>query len=275
MNNINIKDSTNEILSGLGVFFSLIFMVLKIYYYPMIEYKEKLDKLSSYYAEEKGKLETLKKQKELERRTDKKVETAEISTIPNFLKSINKTCKAPKVIIRTLIPDGSNPFQFELKFISTYFDFLNVLSQFEKLNINILNITVQPYIIDKDNPKHLITLSIVAIGTGEKLSDKYVAFLDDELAKEGKRNPFQRFAKTPKGIVITQIIDLTYLYKLTGIGIIGGKNVATINTKQYSKNDIFETTKIIKEIRSDSVLLTEDTKNGIMKFIIRFRNLKK
>ena len=271
MNIEDLKEYMYEIVSSIVLLGAIIFFILNSYYYPMLDYKKKVESITNgYYNREYVKF-TAKKEKNVKK--DDKV-VAEISTIPEFLKKINETCRAPKVIIRNLLPDATNPFQFKLEFISSYFDFLQVLSEFEKLNISILNISIQPYEIDKNNPRHLINLSIVAIGKGERLSEKNVAFLDKELAKKDKRNPFQRFAKTPLGVKIVPMIDLTYLHKLSGIGKVGDENIATIDARQYSKGDKFED-KIVKEVTTKSVLLIKETDNGVVKYIIRFRNFNK
>jgi len=264
----SLRDYLAEIISSLLLIASAVLLFFKAYYLPMVEYKEALKKMESDYA---LKIAKLKQQEESENEKSEEKENR-LSAIPNLLKRINDTCKEPKVIIRELLPDKSDPFKFELKFIADYFEFLRVLSEFEKLDIAIDGISLHPYMIDKNNPKHIVTMNVRAIGNGERLDPKLVKFLDDELAKKNRRNPFQRFAKLGKNI--KRIIDLTWIYKLSGIGRIDGEFVATINHKQYFKGDSFDGF-IVTSITSDGVRLKKSTSNGDEIYIINFRKIKK
>jgi hypothetical protein len=268
MNNLveDVKEYFIDIISLLLLIASLVFLFYNTYYNPLIEYNKTIEKLSNNYKEDEKalhiQLNNITKVKE-----DTKV--IELDTVPALLKRINDTCKAPNVIIRTLKPTSDNPFQFELNFISNYFDFLEVLSEFEKLNIVIHKIDIRPYEIKKRSPKHIITLNIEAINGGEKLSKKDVIFLEEELKKTKKRDPFQRFAKIGKNI--KRLIDLTWIHKLSGIGKIDGQYVATINSRIYYKGDSFNSM-IKSKITSNEVYLRKNTSNGSINYILGFRH---
>jgi len=262
------KEYILDVLSIIILILAAIFLFNKAYYEPLLKYNETIDTLSSkYHNKEVLFYNKLNKKEEIIEK-----EEATLDTIPKLLTRINNTCKAPEVIIRTLIPDVNNPFAFELRFISNYFDFLTVLSEFEKLNININKIDIKPYEIKKNNSKHIITLNIEAIDGGEKLSSGDIKFLEYELNKKRKRDPFQRFAKIGKNI--KRLVDLTWMYKLSGVGKINGKFTATIDHRIYYKGSVFNDMKITN-IDSSGVNLEKTTKNGKVYYIMNFRNKAK
>ena len=260
----NLKEYIFDIVSVSILLGASIFTYLNVYYNPLIQYNDTIKVLSSKYFKEE-----ILYNKQLQTK-EKIIETKEdnFSTIPKLLNRINNTCKAPNVIIRTLKPHANNPFAFELKFISNYFDFLKVLSEFEKLNIIINKIDIKPYEIKKINSKHIITLDIQAINGGEKISKEDVLFLNEELSKNSKRDPFQRFAKV--GQTIKRLVDLTWMYKLSGIGKIDGKYVATIDHRIYYKGSNFNGMKIIN-ITPKGIRLKKKTSNGTVNYILGFR----
>ena len=263
-----IKEYILDILSVIIFILSLVFLFYNVYYNPLLKYNKTIKILSSQYQKNEINLH-----KKINVTEDKKEEQiVALNTIPQLLMRINNTCKAPKVVIRTLIPHTENPFAFELKFISNYFDFLHVLSEFEKLNININKIDIKPYEIKNNNSKHIITLDIEAINGGDKLSKDDVAFLDLELNKTKKRDPFQRFAKI--GNSIKRLVDLTWMYHLSGLGKIDGNFVATINHRIYYKGSLFNGMKVTN-ITSKGVVLSKDTSNGVVNYILNFRYKKK
>jgi len=259
----NFKEYIIDILSLVFLTIASIYLYFNVYYNPLIKYNKTIETLSSNYFKEE-----IFYSKQLNVVVENKEETNELNTIPKLLNRINNTCKAPNVIIRTLEPKDKNPFAFELKFISNYFDFLKVLSEFEKLNIVIHKIDIKPYEIKKNNSKHIITLDIEAINGGERLSQKDVAFLNDELNKKKKRDPFQRFANVGKNI--KRLVDLTWLYKLSGIGKVDGKYVATIDHRIYYEKSKFKGMKITK-ISASGVRLKKNTSNGTINYILNFR----
>ena len=258
------KEYIFDILSIFILILALIFTFNNIYYNPLLQYNKVIELLSTKYKADELKL--YKQVHTIEKDEDNN--TAQLDTIPKLLIRINNTCKAPGVVIRTLKPHTNNPFAFELQFISTYFNFLKVLNEFEKLNININKIDIKPYEIDKNNAKHIITIDIEAIDGGKQLSSKEILFLENELNKKKKRDPFQRFAKVGKKI--KRLIDLTWMHKLSGIGKIDGKFVATIDHRLYYHKSKLKDM-IITEITSRNVYLKKNTPNGVVNYILKFR----
>jgi hypothetical protein len=259
-----IQEYILDFISILFLSGTIYFLFVNTYYNPLLQYNKIINTLSQNYKKEELKLY---KQVYAVEQT-KENQEIKLDTIPALLVRINNTCIAPKVIIRTLVPNKDNPFRFKLKFISTYFNFLTVLSEFEKLNIAINKIDIKPYEIKEKEARHIITLDISAIDGGHSLSKENIAFLTKELQKKEKRDPFQRFAKIGK--TIKRLVDLTWIHKLSGIGRIDGQYVATINHRVYYKNSKFNDM-IITDITSKSVLLKKKTSNGIVNYILNFR----
>jgi len=46
---MNIKDYITEILTTLILLLSIVFLFLKVYYYPIQDYQKNINKLSNYY----------------------------------------------------------------------------------------------------------------------------------------------------------------------------------------------------------------------------------
>lgn len=268
MNSLDIKEKLPEVISSAFMILSLILLFVGVYYIPAQKYSTKLQE---YNNQLNVLYQTIKTDNDKKAEKSKQ-EKEELKNVPNFLERINDTCKAPSILIHSLKPDTANPFKFEITFVADYFKFLKALSEFEKLNISIDTIDIRPYKIDENNPQNFITLQITAINEGEKLSEDAVKFLDYEIAREDKRNPFQRFAKL--GVDIVKIIDLTWVYQLSGISRINGENVATIDHNQYAKGDSFEGMNI-NYIDSTGVQLSKKDDNGVTNFIIKFRQIFK
>lgn len=267
-----IKEYKNYIidtLSFIALICAMVFAFNHAYKNPIKDYNKLINSMSLQYKNDEIKLYAKLKEGEEEEKQSTEIE---LDIIPALLQRINDTCKAPDVIIRKLDPIKDNPFAFTLEFVSNYFDFINVLSEFEKLNILIHTIDVQPYKIKDNKQMHIVTLNIEAIDGGDKLPLEKIAKIEKEINKEKKRDPFQRFAKL--GTNIQRLIDLTWMYKLSGIGKIDGKFVATIDRKVYFENEIFHTMRII-EITNKSVYLQEITKNGVTNFVLNFRTTAK
>jgi len=264
-----IKEYFLDFASIILLLASLVFLFFNVYYNPLLQYGKTITTLSNQYTKDELKYYKLLHKND-KKKTDSNTNTKEIKldTIPALLVRINNTCVAPKVIIRTLIPNSNNPFRFELKFISNYLDFIRVLSEFEKLNITINTIDIRPYEIKQKEAKHIITLDVSAIEGGKTLSKEDISFLIKELSRKQKRDPFQRFAKIGKKI--KRLVDLTWIHKLSGIGKMNGQYSATINRRPYLKGDTFNDMKITK-ISSNSVLLSKQTDNGTYNYILNFR----
>ena len=266
----NYKQYIVDTISFIALIGAILFAFNYAYKKPLEQYNVLVNSMSEKYKVDGIKLSS--KLQQMEKEKEKPSEEIQLDTIPGLLKRINDTCKSPDVIIRKLDPVGNNPFAFTLEFVSSYFDFINVLNEFEKLNIIIHTIDVKPFQQRQNESKHLISLVIEAIDGGEKLSNEKVSLIQQEIQKQKKRDPFQRFAKM--GIDIERLIDLSSIYKLSGIGKIDTKYVATIDRQIYFEGDFLNQMKIIN-ISKKSVYLEKITQNGLTNYVINFRTTAK
>lgn len=260
------KEYILEIVSSIVLLLSLILLFFKVYYNPLVEYSHTISKLSSSLQSDE--LRFTKKLYELNKEDDFKSRRTDFNVLPSFLIRINDTCKKSNVTIDSLVPYTDEQFHFKLEFTSTYFDFLRVLSEFEKLDIMINNINIKPNLNGDKSTEIEVSLDILAIDGGEKLTASATNFLNKELSKKYKRNPFQQYTKL--GSKTNRLINLTWVYKLSGIGRVNSNFVATINHSSYFVGDLFFGMKITS-INRTSVLLERDGANGVMNYVLKFR----
>lgn len=236
---------------------SAVFLFFNAYYNPLISYQNDIDKLSKHYQKEKIKLEQdIKKQED-----DKKLEDNTLNSVPKILKAINNTCKDSDVIIRKLTPFPDNPFKFQINLQTTYFKFLKILSEFEKLNINMENISLDEYETTLDNPKKAITLVVKVTGKVDDKRDEVIKRLQKIIMSNSSKNPFQTNMLDEKGVVV-RAINLTYIYNLSSVTLVKGKPFATIDDRDYYIGDKFLDKGVIKKIEKGRVRIYKRLSNG-------------
>lgn len=197
-----------------------------------------------------------------------------IVSLPEFLSRINVISKKTNVIIHELVPDKDHKIRFNLRIIEDYYKFVKFLSTLESLNVSIHDIEVHPYDLSKSPPLHVITFALTPREDAKPLSNDRLTSLMQRVEMKDRRNPFQRFAYNAKQNLISAEIDLTWVYKLSGIGKIGNTRYATIENKDYSAGDILEGMKLV-DVQADRVLLKKKTANGIEKYQLKFRRKNK
>jgi hypothetical protein len=267
---MNIKDYMMEVITTLVLIVSALFLFFNAYYQPLIEYQKDIDNLSTYYNQK-----AKEKSQELQKREEQsKMQSKTLNSVPSILKAINNTCKDSKIIIKKLDTFEDNPFKFELNIVATYTKFLKVLSEFEKLNIVIEDISMDEYDPRPDNPEKSITFIVQVIGDVNGIKDKVKKILD-EAVSSAKRNPFTA-AILDANNEVQRTIDLTYIYKLTSITPKKDNPFATINNKDYYIGDEFFNKGEIKQIENGKVQLVKRLENGIeQEYFIGYRRSKK
>lgn len=190
---------------------------------------------------------------------------------PNFLFRINEIAHNNDVIIRSLEPTTIGGLKFNMEVITDYFTFIRFTSQLESLDIVLDDLRVEHFDERKTPPLHFITFSLIPRNDAEPLSSKRIEMLKQWVAQRDRRNPFQRFAFDPNRAKARPVVDLTPLYKLSGIGRTpDGQRYATINNANYHEGDALDG-RIITKIEPSHILLEKDGKEGIDKFILKFR----
>jgi hypothetical protein len=206
-----------------------------------------------------------------QKKADEKIE-ARINSIPAFLQNINKLANTTNVIIRKLAPDDHNKLKFYLEMFSDYYTFVRFTSQLESLNVTIHDLEVRPYNDTKTPPIHLIKFSITPTDDAAPMSSNRLHVLASQVGQKNKRNPFQRYAARTGPA--KACIDQTWVFKLSGIGTINGRSVATISSVDYKVGDtVADMT--IQSIKANRVELRKNTENGTECHILKFRQKKK
>lgn len=198
-----------------------------------------------------------------------------IRSLPVFLGHINSVAQKTTVIIKELTPSRDADLKFLLKITSDYTTFLRFAAELESLNLVINDLQVRPYDASKTPPVHAIEFSITPRNDAAPMSDARVVALHNQIAAQDKRNPFQRFAFNAVTKEVSAEIDLTWIHKLSGVGRVGERKVATINvkneTRDYSVGDELEPGLLISGIENDRVQLQKKTSEGTARYVLRFR----
>ena len=208
-----------------------------------------------------------------EARANKDSEYVGIRSLPAFLKRINDVARRTKVIIQKLTPDPDNSLRFNMNLIEDYYNFIKFSSQLESLDVSIHDIEVHPYDLSKRPPLHAISFSLTPRADAEPLSSDRISQLARRVEQKDRRNPFQRYAFDKKAPAATPEIDLTWVYKLSGIGRIGNDRSVTIDSQDYNAGDEFKGM-VIKKIDSNRVFLEKQTDHGLEKYQLKFRRKK-
>ncbi|MGB0684178.1 MAG: hypothetical protein ACPGOV_15845 [Magnetovibrionaceae bacterium] len=196
-----------------------------------------------------------------------------VRSLPSFLRRINDLSRSSKVIIDELVPNKSGGLQFRMKFIDTYFKFLLFASQLESLNVSINNIGVHPYDPSATPPLHVVTFDLTPRSDAEPLGGERLGALKERVNTPNKRNPFQRLVNLGDGQKERREIDLTWIYKLSGIGRVGDNLIATIDSRDYQEGDTLQGM-TITDIQSDRIELEKDTDNGLQRYRLGFRRVR-
>lgn len=198
-----------------------------------------------------------------------------IRSLPAFLEHINSVAQKTTVIIKELTPSRDADLKFLLKITSDYMTFLRFAAELESLNLVINDLQVRPYDAGKTPPVHAIEFSITPRNDAAPMPDERILELRQQVAGQDKRNPFQRFAFNATTKEVSAEIDLTWIHKLSGVGRVGDRKVATINvkneTRDYSVGDELEPGLLITGIENDRVQLQKKTPDGTARYVLRFR----
>lgn len=199
-----------------------------------------------------------------------KPDTGGVRTMPVFLKRINAIARDNEVIVRQLAPVKDSRYKYTIEIHTDYYTFLRFTAALESLNTVINDLEVRPYDVTQVPPLHVIRFSITPRNDAEPLSSDRLLALGREVQERNKRNPFQRFAFEKGESRPKPVIDLTWIYQMTGIGRDNGVYYATIDRADYYKGDKLDE-RTVREILVDRVYLTRETRDGEQEYVLRFR----
>jgi hypothetical protein len=256
---MDLRDYMMEIITSIILIASAIFLFFNAYYYPLEAYQRSVVKLSAHYEVKKKALDL-----EIQRlEKSKKIESKVLNSVPKILKALNDTCKSSRVVIRKLTPFEDNPFKFTLRIETTYFKFLKILSEFEKLNIVMENISLDEYETTLDNPKKAITLVVKVIGNVDETQEEAKELLDDIISHKMSKNPFQTNILDENNLVV-RAINLTYIHTLSSVGVYDTPPSATIDNRIYKIGDTFLDKGVVTRIEKGKVHISKELDGGVV-----------
>lgn len=196
--------------------------------------------------------------------------------LPIFLARINEIAHNNEVIIRKLSPDKEGTLlKFHLDFIADYHTLVRFTAELESLDILLDNIQVHPYDPGKTPPLLAVSFSLIPQNNAEPISSQRLDELKKWVFAKDKRDPFQRFAYDKSRKVVNPAIDLTWIYKLDGLGMTPENNpYANINRKSYQVGDELDGREITK-ISEDRLHLQKKGRDGVTDYVLSFRKMNK
>jgi len=190
-----------------------------------------------------------------------------ISDVPTFLEMLNTKLAVSGLELDTIKKSEDNDYTYEFITYATFGRLLNFLYKTEQSNLVIQDLDIHPY----SGEKHLINIKLQLIQ--DKMNTDDLRSFDTFQRKYGERlrDPFQKEAlvQVPKDTTSQKpsTINLTWKYRLTGIGFDKGR-YATIDHNNYYEKDVFNGMRIT-QILSDRVHLA--SKDAKTKYLIAFR----
>ncbi|MDG2284426.1 MAG: hypothetical protein P8N43_02705 [Alphaproteobacteria bacterium] len=167
-------------------------------------------------------------------------------------------------------PAAGAELKFKLAIITDYLTLLRFAAQLESLNVGINDLQVRPYDPTKTPVEHAIEFSITPRDDAKPVKSTWVKSIKDKVTVKNKRNPFQRFAYNKSEPKPSPWIDLTWIYRLSGIGRIGEARIATIDSRDYAVGDTLKDM-VVDEILSDRIKLKRESADGVQTYVLGFR----
>jgi hypothetical protein len=185
-----------------------------------------------------------------------------VSDVPMFLQKINAESIASGMELSHI--EKLDDTTYRLTAFAPFYRLVHFLYRVEEANLAIQDLDIQPFSTLTNQIR--ITLKVI----GRKMSRNNELALKDFHRDRNRafRDPFQKDPGTGEPARSPDVIDLTWKFKLTGIGF-GKQKSANIDRKKYSEGDLFNTMRIVR-IQRDRV----DLESGSQRFFISFRYKK-
>ena len=182
-----------------------------------------------------------------------------ISNVPTFLQKINNETIASGTELSNVKKVDDHTYKLTVD--APFYRLVDFLFKIEQSNLAVQAMDIHPF----SNRKNLINITLRVI-QNEMSEDNLQTINEFEKKYTGiTRDPFRKGMGPDEIAGPSDIIDLTWEFKLTGIGFDKGK-FANIDHKNYRKGDTFNGMRITG-IHRDRV----DLQSGPMKFFIFFR----
>ena len=203
------------------------------------------------------------KQKEQEKQKDIKPEKELIVGVPTFLQTINKEITSSGTELNDVKKVDNHTYT--LSVTAPFHRLVNFLYRIERFNLAIENMSISP--ISPHNNRINLTLKIIEHEMSN--NNRQVINTFEQKYAQTTRDPFQKDTSAQETTGPSDVIDLTWEFKLTGTGFDKAK-YAHIERKNYHEGDIFKGMRIVG-IHKDRVEL----ESGSQKYIIGFRKRAK
>ena len=187
-----------------------------------------------------------------------------INDVPTFLEMLNTKLEAAGLELDTVKKSEDNDYTYEVITYATFDRLLDFLYRTEQSNLAIQDLDIHPY----SGEKRLINIKLQLIPDEMNKDDLQSFNAFQRKYGERLRDPFEKekVIQVPTDSA-PQKINLTWKYRLTGIGV-DKERYATIDHNNYYVNDVFNGMRVT-QILSDQVHLV--SKDGRTKYLIAFR----
>lgn len=269
------------------IFFSLIitaFLTLFVvditfyYYYKKERTKQEVALLSFMEKTKEYKIstKTLSKSLKLNKKGERKSGYSEITfSRPHLLARISEIAYHNELFIHSIYPSPllGDKLSTTFEFASTYSTLIQFIATVEKQGFVILGLKLHHFNPELEvekteysTPHPMISVSVSLAPHHDVFSDQYPTYVKTKFY----RDPFQRFTVERRHDDYHARIDLSWIYKLENLENTQKCDSARINGQDYLMGDELDGRKIV-EIQDDFLLMEKKTKNGQVKYILRFR----
>ena len=193
------------------------------------------------------------------------------TSVPILLNRVQELATASGVFVRSLSPTQAGSNQFQMDVSATFTSLVRFLARFEGLNVIVSGFEIVPPEIGNGETLNA-SLKFVRGPAQNSARLHHIDAFMSELRVPQIRDPFGLW--TGPSIVSLEMSgnDLTWVHHLTSIFQIGAMRTATIDGEDYGVGEAIQG-RIVSEIGDDSVTLLDDSQEGGVPFVVRFRNM--
>lgn len=268
----NILTDPLNLVSFAALLLALIFFCYMAFIRTAEINRNHLDFLAKEAEKELALLSETKEKKLAEEKEKKNTELSKdasskksglIDDVPMLLEKINTEATGSGMELINI--EKLDKTTYKLNAYAQFYRLINFIFKIEQANLAVTQIGIKPF--SAQNDRVTMTLKVV----GDEMSDANKTALDnfEKASKESFRNPFLRDPGAMQAVEQPDVIDLTWKFKLSGIGEDHKGRYANIDHKTYYKNNEFNNMKVTK-IHNNRVELL----SGAQKYIIGFRYKK-
>lgn len=195
--------------------------------------------------------------------------TPRLTSTPVFIDRIGNLAAAHGAPVQSIRPHPEKPDHFQVELQSRYHDFEGFIAALEQLDVELVAFDAQVFGRTEEDPTGLFRIELLPNNNARKLNIPRMAEIRRDLARQHRRNPFQRIGQDTDGD--GNRIDLSDILTLTGISVLGDLKIATIDQQDYGVGDRISGREVTR-IDGDRVLLRRDDPENPELYVLRFRS---